>query len=93
MGQHLVATGTQDGDTPIETLDLAVRTYNCLKRNHISTVRQLLSLRKQQLLGIRNLTPQSYEEIRERLIACRFLHPTQLTGPFADEESDDEAAP
>jgi len=93
MGQHLVATGTQDDDTPIETLDLAVRTYNCLKRSNISTVHQLLSMRKQELLRIRNLTPQNYEEIRERLIARRFMHPTQLIGPFADEESDDEAAP
>jgi DNA-directed RNA polymerase subunit alpha len=93
MGQNMVTTGTQDNDTPIETLDLAVRTYNCLKRSNISTVRRLLSLRKQELLSIRNLTPQNYEEIRERLIACRFMHPAQLIGPFADEESDDEAAP
>jgi DNA-directed RNA polymerase alpha subunit len=93
MGQQLVATGTQDDDTPIETLDLGVRAYNGLKRSNIKTVRQLLSMRKQELLRIRNLTPQHYEEIRERLIACGFMHPTQLIGPFADEESDDEAGP
>src|SRR5215467_5730482 len=88
MGPHLVTTGTQDDDVPIETLDLAVRTYNCLKRSHVSTVRQLLALRKQELLHIRNLTPQNYEEIRERLIACGLMHPTHLIGPFAEEESD-----
>lgn len=92
MGHNMVATGTQDDDARIETLDLAVRTYNCLKRSNISTVGQLLSMRKKDLLRIRNLTPQNYEEIRERLIACEFMHPTQLIGPFADEESD-EAAP
>lgn len=91
MGQPLVATGTQDDETPIETLDLTVRTYNCLKRSRIRTVRQLLSLRKQELLSIRNLTPENYEEIRERVIAGGFMHPTQLLGPFADEDSDDEA--
>jgi len=93
MGQPLVATGTQDGDTPIEALDLTVRSYNCLKRSRIHTVRQLLSLRKQELLSIRNLTPQSYQEIRERLIACQFLDPAHLTGPFVDEASDDETVP
>jgi DNA-directed RNA polymerase subunit alpha len=93
MGQNSVATWAEDDDTPIETLDLSVRSYNCLKRNNISTVRQLLSLRKNELLSIRNLTPQSYEEIREQLIAHRFMHPSQPIGPFAKEESDDEAAP
>jgi len=92
MGKHVVATGTQDDDARLEILDLTVRTYNCLKRSNISTVRQLLSLRKKELLGIRNLSSQNYEEIRERLIACRFLAPTQLIGPFADEDGDDEAA-
>ncbi len=93
MGQHIVATWTEDDDTPIETLDLSVRIYNCLKRSNISTVRQLLSMRKKELLSIRHLTPQNCEEIREQLIAHRFMHPTQLIGPFAEEESDDEAAP
>lgn len=93
MGQHMVATGAEDDETPIETLDLSVRIYNCLKRSHSSTVRQLLSLRKQELLSIRNLTPQNYEEIREQLILHRFMHPWHLIGPFAEEESDDEAAP
>ena len=93
MGSHLVATGMEDENAPIETLDLAVRTYNCLKRSNINTVRQLLSLRKWELLHIRNLTPQNYEEIRGRLLACGFMHPTHLIGPFADEEGDDEAAP
>ncbi len=88
MGQNRVATGTQDNDPPVETLDLGVRTYNCLKRSNIVTVRQLLSLRKQELLRIRNLTAQNYEEIRERLIACRFMSPTQLIGPFTEEEDE-----
>jgi len=93
MGKHLVATGMEDDDSRLEVLDLTVRTYNCLKRSGISTVRQLLSLRKQELLRIRNLTPENYEEIREQLIACGFMHPTQLLGPFVAEESGDEASP
>ena len=56
-------------------------------------MRQLLSLRKHELLGIRNLTPHSYEEIRERLIACGFMHLAHPIGPFAEEEGDDDIAP
>ncbi len=90
MGQNRVATGTEDDDAPIETLDLTVRTYNCLKRSHIVTVRQILALGKQELLRIRRLTPQNYEEIRERVIACGFMSPTQLLGPFTEEEDDQD---
>jgi DNA-directed RNA polymerase alpha subunit len=43
MGQNSVATWAEDDDTPIETLDLSVRVYNCLKRSNISTVRRRAS--------------------------------------------------
>ncbi len=91
MGKHLVATGMEDDDTPIEALGLSVRAYNCLKRSGISTVRQLFSLRKKEFLSLRNLTPHAAEEIRERLIACRFLHPTQPIGPFSEDDEDESS--
>lgn len=50
----------EDDTAPIEALDLTVRTYNCLKRSGISTVRHLFSLRKKELLSLPNLTPQNY---------------------------------
>jgi DNA-directed RNA polymerase alpha subunit len=90
VGQNRVATRTEDDDAPIETLDLMVRTYNCLKRSKIVTVHQLLALRKTELLRIRGLTPRNYEEIRERVIVCRFMSPTQLIGPFTEEEGDQD---
>jgi DNA-directed RNA polymerase subunit alpha len=76
-------TETKDNDAPIEELDLWVRTYNCLKRSNINTVRQLLTLSKEELLGIRNFGPQNYEEVRERLITRGFMNPDQPRGPFA----------
>ena len=57
-------------DTRIEALDLTVRTYNCLKRGRINTIHHLLSLRKHEVISLRNLRPEDYEEIRKRLIAC-----------------------
>jgi DNA-directed RNA polymerase subunit alpha len=79
----------EDDDAYIETLDLTVRTYNSLKRKGINTVRQLLSLRKQEFLSIRHLGSRGAEEIRERLIAHRFLHPTQLIGPFSEDDEEE----
>jgi DNA-directed RNA polymerase subunit alpha len=88
MGKHLVATGMQDDDARIEALDLSVRAYNCLKRSGINTVRQLLSLQKKEFLALHHLTPRAAEEIRERLIARGFLHPTRLIGPFREDDED-----
>ncbi len=79
-----IATSLSEGDDIlIEELDLAVRTYNCLKRSNIHTVGQLLALNKEKLLGIRNFGPQDYEEARERLITHGFMNPDQPRGPFA----------
>lgn len=91
----MVATGAGDDDlrrddASIEVLDLSVRTHNCLKRSNILTVRQILSMRKKELLGVRHLSSHGYEEIREQLIVHRFMHRTQLIGPFAEEEEDDD---
>jgi DNA-directed RNA polymerase alpha subunit len=91
MGKHLVATGMEDDETRIEAVDLTVRTYHCLKRSGISTVRQLFSLRKKEFLSLRNLTPHAAEEIRERFIACRFLHPTQRIGPLSEDDEDESS--
>lgn len=85
MGQHLVATGMKDDDSRIELLELPVRTYNCLKRSGISTVRQLFSLQKQELFSLRGLTSRDIEELREHLIARRFLDSEHPHGPFTNE--------
>jgi DNA-directed RNA polymerase subunit alpha len=74
--------------TPIEALDLKVRTYNCLKRSAINKVGQLLSMRRKKILAIRNLTLEGYEEIRMQLISRGLMSPTHLLGPFA--EGDEE---
>jgi DNA-directed RNA polymerase subunit alpha len=77
-----------DDGVRIEALHLTVRTYNCLKRGRINTVRQLLSLRKDELLGLRNLRREDYHEIREALIAHQLLDPSQSMGPFSNDEDE-----
>ncbi len=47
---------------PIEDLDLTVRSYNCLKREGIHTVGELVSRSEADLLDIRNFGSKSIDE-------------------------------
>ncbi len=60
-------------DTPIEELDLSVRSYNCLKRSGITKVGQVLMMNEEDLLAVRNFGEKSLNELRERLVARNFL--------------------
>lgn len=51
----------------LEELDLSVRSYNCLKRNGINTVKELCDLRESELMTLRNLGKKSFMEIVEKL--------------------------
>lgn len=52
---------------PVEDLQLTVRSYNCLKREGIHTVSELVSRSEQDLLDIRNFGSKSIEEVKEKL--------------------------
>ena len=52
---------------PIEDLDLTVRSYNCLKREGIHTVGELLSRSEADLLDIRNFGSKSIDEVKVKL--------------------------
>lgn len=54
-------------DTPIEELDLSVRSYNCLKRQGVNTIGQLTECSEQDLLNIRNFGAKSIEEVKDKL--------------------------
>lgn len=53
--------------TPIEDLDLTVRSYNCLKREGINNVSELIALSEDQLMNIRNFGSKSVDEVRDKL--------------------------
>ena len=53
----------------IEALDLGVRSYNCLKREGIDTVSELVELSTSKLRSIRNLGQKGCEEIIAKLAA------------------------
>lgn len=54
---------------PIEQLDLSMRSYNCLKRQGVNTVGQLVACTEADLLNIRNFGAKSIEEVKDKLQA------------------------
>jgi DNA-directed RNA polymerase subunit alpha len=84
-------------DMPIEELDLPMRAYNSLKRNNIVKVGQLLQLKDDDLLRMRNFGKKSLDEMKERLRMRGFIIPeTESDGlddaSFADEGDDEDEA-
>jgi len=70
-------------ETPIEDLNLSVRTYNCLKRSNITKVGQILQMDEKDLLSVRNFGRKSYDELRAQLISHGFMTSAVPLGPFA----------
>lgn len=69
--ESIFATGAEEDnaelDKQIEDLDLSVRSYNCLKRDGIHSVRQLVEFSENDLLNIRNFGVKSIEEVKDKL--------------------------
>ena len=62
------AQGPQpEDDMVIDDLDLGVRSLNCLKREGIETVGDLIARSEQELMCIPNFGRKSLDEVRERL--------------------------
>ncbi|AVM01480.1 DNA-directed RNA polymerase subunit alpha [Gordonia iterans] len=52
---------------PIEDLELTVRSYNCLKREGVHTVGELVARTESDLLDIRNFGQKSIDEVKVKL--------------------------
>jgi DNA-directed RNA polymerase subunit alpha len=86
-------------DMPIEELDLPMRAYNSLKRNNIVKVGQLLQLKDDDLLRMRNFGKKSLDEMKERLRMRGFIVPDtdsdgldEIDASFEDESEDEGEA-
>ena len=55
MAEKKVDTITKTLETPIEEIEFSVRAYNCLKRDGINTVQDLISKKEVEVTKIRNL--------------------------------------
>jgi len=54
-------------DVPVETLNLSVRSFNCLKRAGISKVSELLDMTEDEIIKMRNFGKKSLDEIKQTL--------------------------
>ena len=81
--------------TPIEDLDLTVRSYNCLKREGINTVSELIALTEDQLMNIRNFGSKSVDEVRDKLASMGLKFKDAVPGfdaaYFSAYDADDQA--
>jgi DNA-directed RNA polymerase subunit alpha len=79
---------------PIEELNLTVRSYNCLRRERIHTVGELVARSEQDLLDIRNFGAKSIEEVKQKLtgmgLALRDSPPGFDPGTAADSYGADD---
>ncbi len=58
---------TQSTDMSIDELELSVRSYNCLKRAVINTVKELCNKTPDDMMKVRNLGRKSLEEVLAKL--------------------------
>ncbi|HEX6886612.1 MAG TPA: DNA-directed RNA polymerase subunit alpha [Candidatus Nanopelagicales bacterium] len=78
--------------TPIESLDLTVRSFNCLKREGIHTVGELISRSEADLMDIRNFGSKSIEEVKDKLRSLGLQlkdSPAGFVPAFVEEEDGD----
>ena len=79
---------------PIEDLQLTIRSYNCLKREGIHSVGELVARSEADLLDIRNFGAKSITEVKEKLAELGLslkdspldFDPTQAAGYYDGEE-------
>ena len=57
------ATKQKALETPIEDLDFSVRAYNCLKREGVSTLQDLVNMSASEVSKIHNLGKKSLDEV------------------------------
>ncbi|MBC5798885.1 MAG: DNA-directed RNA polymerase subunit alpha [Candidatus Eremiobacteraeota bacterium] len=55
---------TSEWDIPVESLNLSVRSFNCLKRAGISKVSELLDMSEDEIIKMRNFGKKSLDEIK-----------------------------
>jgi len=57
----------------IEELDFSVRSYNCLKKSNLSTLRDLVEFSPMEVIKIKNLGKKSFDEIKEKISKYGFV--------------------
>ncbi len=80
-------------ETRVEEMDFSVRTFNCLRREGLATLGELIQKSPEELLAIRNFGKKSLSEVQEKLKNLGLSLPggegiTEL--PDEEEEEEEE---
>ncbi len=81
---------TRLANVPVEELDLSVRALNCLKANDVTTVGQLVAMREEELLTLRNFGKKSFDEVKQKLIEKQLVSEEELVTLFASSLEEQE---
>ena len=81
---------------PIESLELTVRSYNCLKREGIHSVGELVARSEPDLMDIRNFGAKSIDEVKAKLASMGLalkdsppgFDPESVVGAYDDEDDE-----
>ena len=79
-------------DTRVEELDFSVRTFNCLRREGIATVGELIQKTPAELLAIRNFGKKSLTEVQDKLQTLGLSLPggEEIVREAQEEEEEEE---
>lgn len=78
-GENYIINSTPEEETlsegeDIKTLDLSIRSYNCLYRADIKTIPDLIkTYNKGKLSYVRNLGRRSYDEVENKLLSLNLI--------------------
>ena len=73
-------------EVPVEELELSVRALNCLKANDITKLGDLLAMRLEELMALRNFGTKSLDEIKQKLVAKGFVPESEIDSVFQPAE-------
>ncbi|MBI2303379.1 MAG: DNA-directed RNA polymerase subunit alpha [Chloroflexi bacterium] len=92
--KHRLRMGTisrERYDTPIEALGLSARAYNCLRREGITKIGEILEMSEEDLLAVKNFGQKSLDELRQRLEQLGYIAPApKAPVPFPKREPTEE---
>ncbi len=73
---------------PIEEMEFSVRTFNCLKKESVNSVGELIQRTEQELLDIRNFGKRSLEEVIQKLAQFELAlrEPVETEEELVEEE-------
>ena len=86
INEHKPEEYTPSYPEEIIDLEFSVRTYNCLRKKYITTVKELLQKSEEDLMKVRNLGRKSLKEIKNKIEGLGYIYENSWEPPVRKEE-------